>query len=294
MMVDSMEQEPVSNAGSQMHTQKKLLPRLISFSRRRPLRVLIVLLILLGVIFSLYVGAFRLWHGFYPWSSDEDKAKVELASTVSAASKLMVLPQGEPIMATVVDASVLKSQQQFFNNAEDGDQLLIFPDSAQAIIYSPSRNRIVNVGPIQYGGDQAGQPAVAGASTDQAKAATPATPAVEEKNNDNFSFASSTAASESDQLTVSVRNGGGVNGMASTLAERIKTKGEYDVIAVGDAASANYVKTVVVDLSADPDKAKVVSALAADIGATVISDIPNGESADQADVLVIIGSDYKI
>ncbi len=64
-------------------------------------------------------------------------------------SKLMILPQGEqPIIATINDAAALSKEQPFYTGAINGDVVFIFQNAAKAIVFSPSRNIIVNVGPI--------------------------------------------------------------------------------------------------------------------------------------------------
>ena len=60
----------------------------------------------------------------------------------------MTLPTGEsPNVATIIDKDKLKDQA-FFNNAENGDKVLIYTKAQKAIIYRPSTNKIINVGPI--------------------------------------------------------------------------------------------------------------------------------------------------
>jgi hypothetical protein len=60
----------------------------------------------------------------------------------------MVLPADEtPTIATVSDPEKLKDQP-FFANAKKGDKVLIFSNSAKAILYSPTEDKIVEVAPI--------------------------------------------------------------------------------------------------------------------------------------------------
>ena len=69
--------------------------------------------------------------------------------------KLMILPKGEtPTVATITDIDKLKADQPFYNDAQNGDQLLVYPSVRRAIIYSPSRNIIVNSGPVYVQDDQ--------------------------------------------------------------------------------------------------------------------------------------------
>lgn len=74
------------------------------------------------------------------------REKVE--KLVSEVSKLMILPEGElPTVATIKDLEPLKVQP-FFANAQVGDMLLIYEQARKAIIYSPSKRKIVEVGPV--------------------------------------------------------------------------------------------------------------------------------------------------
>ncbi len=108
--------------------------------------------------------------GYFLWKSTPAKTATSVASTTSEVqttqaaqadqaaqakilleqlSKLMILPQGEqPIIATINDASALIKEQPFYTGAINGDVVFIFQNAAKAIVFSPSRNLIVNVGPI--------------------------------------------------------------------------------------------------------------------------------------------------
>jgi hypothetical protein len=78
------------------------------------------------------------------------KAAAETAETLKDVSKLMILPSGQPSIFAVEDPEKLVSQQAFFAGSIKGDQLLVYPEAGKAIIYSPSRGLIVNVGPVTF------------------------------------------------------------------------------------------------------------------------------------------------
>ena len=60
----------------------------------------------------------------------------------------MLLPQNEtPTLATVSDLHALEGQA-FFKNAKEGDKVLMYLRSQRAILYRPSIDRIIEVGPI--------------------------------------------------------------------------------------------------------------------------------------------------
>jgi len=80
-------------------------------------------------------------------------AKKEIQAVVSVVSKLMVLPQEDPTIATISDKEKLKDQP-FFTNAVNGDKLLIYTKAQKAIIYRPSTNMIIEAGPLVMGAEK--------------------------------------------------------------------------------------------------------------------------------------------
>ncbi len=80
------------------------------------------------------------------------RAKVEkqqVSDLLSKVEKLVMLPKDEtPVVATITDVDTLTKQQAFYTGALNGDKLIIYAKSQKAILYSPSRNIIVNIGPI--------------------------------------------------------------------------------------------------------------------------------------------------
>jgi hypothetical protein len=86
-------------------------------------------------------------------------AKQETDQLVEQVSKLIDLPKDEtPTVATILDKEKLKDQP-FFANAQNGDKILIYTKAKKAIIFRPSQNKLINVGPIAI--DQKAQVQVA-------------------------------------------------------------------------------------------------------------------------------------
>lgn len=82
----------------------------------------------------------------------------EVKRLVQEVGKLIELPAGEiPTVATVTDVDKLKSQT-FFQNAKNGDKVLIYSGTRKAILYSPSLHKVIDVVPINLGTSSA-QPA---------------------------------------------------------------------------------------------------------------------------------------
>lgn len=61
----------------------------------------------------------------------------------------LILPEDEePTIATISDVEVLVEQQPFFEGAQNGDKVLVYVQARKAIIYSPERDVVVNVGAV--------------------------------------------------------------------------------------------------------------------------------------------------
>ena len=71
--------------------------------------------------------------------------------------KFMELPIGEqPTLATVTDRAKLKGQV-FFESAQNGDKLLIYPKAKKAILYRPSNGKIIEVTHLTAGSENDSQ-----------------------------------------------------------------------------------------------------------------------------------------
>lgn len=112
--------------------------------------VIIVLGIIIGVCGTLiYIQMFGIpSKSIIQNISKAEEAKV-LQEVLGKVSKLLILPKGEePVMATITDAAALIKEQLFYAGSQNGDIVLMYQKALKAIIYSPERNMIVNVGPI--------------------------------------------------------------------------------------------------------------------------------------------------
>lgn len=93
------------------------------------------------------------------FSNGDSKAiKIQKANEVKSGnnliveiSKLMVLPEEKPSIATIVDYSKLENNL-FFKGAKDGDKLLLFKGANRSILYDPETDLILNVGKIEETG----------------------------------------------------------------------------------------------------------------------------------------------
>lgn len=106
----------------------------------------IICWLLLGII----IGALGLFfYNYYLVVKSNKSEVINQSDLILKISKLVILPTGEePAVATINDAPSLIKEQVFYKNAINGDIVLVYQKAAKAIVYSPSRNIIVNVGPV--------------------------------------------------------------------------------------------------------------------------------------------------
>jgi hypothetical protein len=131
-----------------------------SSSEKKPRRGMGVMTMLLWVIVILLIIAL----GFMFWKNKQlskPESQTKLAeqasqSVIDSVSKLIIVPEGRPTVATITDVDELrKANETFYKNAQNGDMLLVY--STQAIIYRSAENKIVNVAPVVVSPDQPGQ-----------------------------------------------------------------------------------------------------------------------------------------
>lgn len=79
---------------------------------------------------------------------DAAQVQAEVDSLVTEVSSLIALPSDEkPTVATITDVEKIKTQA-FFQNAENGDKVLIYTNAKKAILYRPSAKKVIEVGAV--------------------------------------------------------------------------------------------------------------------------------------------------
>jgi hypothetical protein len=192
-------------------------------------------------------------------------AEKEQQSIVANVSKLIELPSNEqPTIATVTDITKLKGQQ-FFQNAKNGDIVLIYSKANEAILYDPMMNKILVTGPLAIN-QTSTNASVAGAST-QAGLASP-TPA---------------------QVMVALYNGTTIPGLTRKIeTELSQAMPNATVVENTNASKQDYTNTIVIDLT--HKNAAAAQQLIKVLHGTAGS-MPSNESVPvNADILVILGT----
>jgi CRISPR/Cas system-associated exonuclease Cas4 (RecB family) len=80
-----------------------------------------------------------------PSASEEQQKAKEIVQKVQQL--LFLGDEKNPTVAAIVDIEKLRAQSPFYAHAENGDYVIV--TSKKAIIYSPSKNQIIDVVPIE-------------------------------------------------------------------------------------------------------------------------------------------------
>ena len=114
-----------------------------STSWMKPLYIALAILIILAG-----AGYYYYTHYYTQSASYKEKLQAELLQEVN---QYMTLPEGKPTVFIIEDPAKLISQQAFFKGSEKNDRLIIYSGNTnKAIIYSPSRHKIINAGPVTF------------------------------------------------------------------------------------------------------------------------------------------------
>lgn len=207
-------------------------------SKKTILRTINVLIIL------ALAGAAGYYYRQYDDLKNSTPEKLQQAQTdqyINEVGKLYSLPQNEkPDVATVKDKEALKKQYPFFDQAENGDVVLIYKDAKLAILYRPTTKQLIKVGPVNI--ESGVTVRVLGKEADRA--------AVEKALNDNqLSF--SKADPKTAVVGITVVDVKGTNGeQAKKLAEIVG--GKVGTLPVGEDKPSDVDLLVFVGPTATP------------------------------------------
>jgi hypothetical protein len=220
---------------------------------RRSLRALILWPALFLVLMVAVGSATYYYYQYRSVLSQKNLSEVDLL--MNRLSQMMELPDEAPTLATVTDKNKL-ADQPFFQKAQNGDKVLIFPQAKKALLYRPETKKIIDVVPVRTVENQA----------------TP-----------------TARLTKQEPLSAVLYNGTTVFGLTFKVEGMLA--GRFPFLQVQDrqmAGRTDYGKTLVVDLAGDDaERAQEIARfLGADLG-----ELPEGEVKPNADILIIVGGD---
>lgn len=105
------------------------------------------------------------------------------------------------------------------------------------------------------------------------------------------SSATPSATLVTEKLKIAIYNGTSTKGLAKTVGEKLKSQiSELEITKV-DNASKNYSKTQLINLANTQNP--VLAQLSKILGVEPLNELPENEAKPEAEVLVILGTDYK-
>lgn len=235
-------------------------------------------LLLSFVIVTILIGYNWLQNGKQAVGTDGKLNSAAVKALIDEVGDKMELPQNEtPTIATVTDVTKL-ADQPFFRNAKNGDKVMIFGSTKEAILYRPSIHKIIAVAPINGTVNPTSAPAP------QATNVT-GTPAVS---------ITPTPTKEAEKIKVAVFNSTKTAGLAKKAGDLLD-KDKFEVVTTSNA-QGEYQTTSV--SAVNPNK-KIADGDMKGIASTyskikpTVSSLPSGEAAPAgADIVIIVGSDF--
>jgi uncharacterized protein YneF (UPF0154 family) len=120
-----------------------------------------VLLVIVLILLFFVIGAVGGYFGYEYLTSQKVYEKLKDPEYISYLQEqqteeilenlgsIILLPDEEPTMATLLDIEELKKENpEFYANAQKGDLLVIY--SEKAIIFRETENKIINVAPVYF------------------------------------------------------------------------------------------------------------------------------------------------
>lgn len=109
----------------------------------------LIIVLIVVIVLGLGAGGYFVYQNYIVKSQNSpEAAEREAKNLATEIGKFMVLPADEiPTIATVSDIEKLKNQP-FFQNAKNGDKVLIYSKAKKAILYDPKARKIIDVGPL--------------------------------------------------------------------------------------------------------------------------------------------------
>lgn len=218
--------------------------------------------------------------------SDSDVLAVkEKKDLLEKIETLVELPVDEnPTIATITDVEKVKGQA-FFENAKNGDRLIIYPNTGRAILYRPEINKIVESSIIDLSelSSLTNTPSIAGIkeTTESSISDTEVSNYIEE-------------TSKNEKILVSIYNGtNNIPGLASKAESFIKLSNlddKYNLEIVEKADSKlDYSQTTIVNYGADNS---IVNELLS-LFEAIESVIQEEEKPPEGQILIIMGEDFE-
>lgn len=99
-----------------------------------------------GILFVITIVGWTAWQAYAPQRALQGLAK-DQRQMIEYISEFIELPQEQPTIAVVSERE--KLNQPFFENAQNGDQVLVFEQAGKVLLYRPTTKKIINFANVQ-------------------------------------------------------------------------------------------------------------------------------------------------
>lgn len=141
--------EPITIHHSRMQSISLFFAHFFRGRVVRRIGIGLIVIVLLALAFFAYE--------YFKLSSDPAIiAKEKTAKIVNEVSRAIVLPDDPNIAVAMVADKTKLEGQKFFQNAENGDYIVLVPSESRAILYRPSLHKVVDVAPFSTNPQTAG------------------------------------------------------------------------------------------------------------------------------------------
>lgn len=183
--------------------------------------------------------------------------EAEIKDLVKKVERHAILPTGMPRVITVSNIETLRKEQPFFENAKDGNQLLVYAN--KVVIYDPQEDRIVDIAYIK--------------PTSATSSATPVAP-----------------------IRVVLYNGTSKVGLTTVAADKLKGMiPQVEIVGREKAVKTNYETTLVADMTGkhQTTAAKLAKLLGGGVGTLPEGEASLSAQYTPVDIIAILGASYQ-
>jgi len=118
-------------------TEKSAKSKTINFNNALTSFLVLSLVIFSGWSFFGYQQSKKEIVKLSSLEGQQELAEQKLKTLLEQVKKHMLLPEEEPVVATISDVDALIADNQFFEGASNGDKVIVYTEAKQAIVYSP-------------------------------------------------------------------------------------------------------------------------------------------------------------
>lgn len=234
--------------------------------------ILLVVVLLIGLSVASY-SYYQAQNKIKKLSDPQARLEMEkqqVADILKQVGRHIILPKSDeiPTVANINNAEMLAKEQAFYSGAQNGDKVIVYIKSKIAIVYSPERDIIVNMGPVLLNNNEN----ATSTSAISNKAVEPI-----------ITPAPTTTQKLPEIISLDIRNGSKVVNGAKNFADSLPTD-RYKIDNLGNAVNKNYTENIIVNLNNSD-----VSDLSSRLKAKVVTDVPAGEATTKSNILVILG-----